>query len=942
MTPEQFVSVANLFAEAALLTTSEGIIRAGNRRFLGLGFSTTSIVGKPLSLLAVNPADEVQAYLRTCARNREPMLGALELKTNSGETIVCRCDGARVDQDPQSGEKQLLIRFARREISTTRFSMVNRKIDELTEEIRRRRQLQRELFSQQESWRTTLASIGDGVIVTDVDGLITFMNPVAEALTGWPQAEAVGQPLTTVFQIVNESHRRPVDNPALRALRDGTIVGLANHTILISRHGAERPIDDSAAPIREPDGRVVGAVLVFRDVSRSREAEQQQRRLAALVDSSDDAILGQSLGGRITDWNAGAERMYGMTAEEAIGQSMFSLLTPPEHQDALRHALDRVSQQSRGEHLETVRRHRDGRLVPVSVRLSPLRDAYGVVQGVSSIERDITDRKRMEGTLKFLAEASKSLASLVDLKSTLELIAQLAVPDFCDWCAVDMVDPDGRLQRLAAAHIDPAKADLPQDFYRRYPPRVDAPRGSTHTLRTGEAELVYEVTEQMLLEAAHNDEHLQILRTLNPRSFMCVPLEVQSRIFGTITFVAADSGRRYGDDDLAMAKDLAHRAAIAIENAQLYQELRQADKRKDEFLAMLAHELRNPLAPIRSGLDLLALEGDSNLETIELMQGQVEHVVRLVDDLLDVSRIMQGKVELRRETVDLASLVKRSVETVRPAMVAQQQQLTVTQASHPIWLHADPVRLVQVIENLLNNACKYTNSGGRIELLVVADDHQAKVQVRDTGIGMDRDLLPRVFDLFTQSSRSLDRAQGGLGIGLTLVQKLVELHGGEVTADSAGPGLGSTFQVLLPVVSSQSPDAKKVVVGSSLHCRSILAVDDNIGAARLLTMLLQKLGDHTVEMAHDGPTALAKATQSRPEIVLLDIGLPGMNGYEVARSLRAQPDFDTVLLVALTGYGQKEDMAKSQQAGFDLHLVKPPSIDQIREVLAHPKLARPE
>ena len=371
----------------------------------------------------------------------------------------------------------------------------------------------------------------------------------------------------------------------------------------------------------------------------------------------------------------------------------------------------------------------------------------------------------------------------------------------------------------------------------------------------------------------------------------------------------------------------------------MYQELREADRRKDEFLAMLAHELRNPLAPIRSGLDILAMdETGGHLDTIKLMQEQVEHVVRLVDDLLDMSRIMRGKIELKKKPVELAALVQRSVAAVQPLVEGLQQELVVSLPEEPLWLNADPVRIVQIFENLLNNASKYTESKGRIEMTAEPQNGQVLLRVHDTGVGIEPELLPHVFDLFTQSSRSLDRAQGGLGIGLTLVKTLVEFHGGTVQAESEGTGRGSTFFVRLPLTQETSKTETPVRPPSISVPRRVLVVDDNVGAARMLSKLVMKLGDHSVEVAHDGHAALTKIQETRPDIVLLDIGLPGLDGYQVARTVRQDPHYDDVLLVALTGYGQKEDRRKSREAGMDEHLVKPPSIDQVRSVFNHPKL----
>lgn len=368
--------------------------------------------------------------------------------------------------------------------------------------------------------------------------------------------------------------------------------------------------------------------------------------------------------------------------------------------------------------------------------------------------------------------------------------------------------------------------------------------------------------------------------------------------------------------------------------------LSEADRRKDEFLAMLAHELRNPLAPLRSGMDLLSLKSEGEDRSIvALMQDQVEHLVRLVDDLLDVSRIMCGRIELRKEAVEVSALVKRSLDTLRPMIESHQHKLHVSYPEQPVWLNADPVRLLQVLENLLVNASKYTEDGGEIHVKVERQNDYAVINVQDTGIGIEADLLPKVFDLFTQSSRSLDRAQGGLGIGLTLAQSLVAMHGGTLAAESEGKGHGSAFIVQLPVVAPpKAAESTADEQSSTNQARRVLVVDDNRAAAQMLSLLLRELGCSHVEAVYDGNSARQKVADFRPHIVLLDIGMPGKDGFQVAREIREGSEFDDVLLVALTGYGQEADRRKCKEAGFDVHLVKPPSLKQLKDVLAHPKL----
>ncbi|MCI0458232.1 MAG: ATP-binding protein [Gemmataceae bacterium] len=376
----------------------------------------------------------------------------------------------------------------------------------------------------------------------------------------------------------------------------------------------------------------------------------------------------------------------------------------------------------------------------------------------------------------------------------------------------------------------------------------------------------------------------------------------------------------------------------ASENARLYCEVRDADRRKDEFLATLAHELRNPLAPIRTALHILQEPGITPEQAEEMraiMERQVQHLARLVDDLLDVSRVMRGKIELRKEKVELQAIVARAVETVRPAIDAQGHRLEVTLPQGKVVLEVDPVRVAQVVANLLNNAARYTDGPGLIQLGAEQQGGDVVLRVRDTGIGISQELLPRVFDLFVQAEHTLARSRGGLGIGLTLVRSLVQLHGGAVEAHSPGLGQGSEFVVRLPAPPT-SPEGRSAASGPTPGAdgprRRVLVVDDNLDAAESLALLVRLWG-HEVRVAHDGQGALSEATAFRPEVVLLDIGLPGLSGYEVAARLRALPDARATLLVAMTGWGQPQDRQRAREAGFDVHLTKPADPEVLHALL---------
>jgi PAS domain S-box-containing protein len=568
---------------------------------------------------------------------------------------------------------------------------------------------------------------------------------------------------------------------------------------------------------------------------------------------------------------------------------------------------------------------------------APLVDVTGRVRGAVASVLDVTDRRRAEERLRFVSEASRVLAASLDYAATLKSLAELAVPALADWCTVDLLHDDDTIERVAVVHTDPAKVELGHQLLRRYPLRLDMPEGIV--LRSGQSLLYPEITDEMLAAYARDGEHLKTLRELGLKSTMVVPLAARGRVLGAISLVSAESGRRYDESDLSVADDLARRAAVAIENARLYQELREADRRKDEFLATLAHELRNPLAPICNAIELMKHAGDAAVldQARSMMERQVRQMVRLVDDLLDVSRITKGKVHLRMERIDLSIAVHSALEATWPFIEARRHELAVSLPDEPIYLSADLTRLSQVIANLLHNAAKYTEKGGRIWLAARRDGQQAVVSVRDTGIGIAAEHLPHLFEMFSQVEPALERSAGGLGIGLALVQGLVSLHGGSVEARSDGIGQGSEFIVRLPAEAGHEArvgtERPSTTGASNGRRHRILVVDDNRDSVQSLAMLLRIKGNE-VATAYDGLEAVQTAAAFRPDVVLLDLGLPKMNGYEAARHIRAQPWGCGMALVALSGWGQEEDKRRALEAGFDQHLTKPVEARSLDKLLS--------
>ena len=429
---------------------------------------------------------------------------------------------------------------------------------------------------------------------------------------------------------------------------------------------------------------------------------------------------------------------------------------------------------------------------------------------------------------------------------------------------------------------------------------------------------------------------VQLVKGLGLRAYACNPLLAGGRLLGTLSF-ASRSRDSFEQEEIEFLEIISHYVTLAYERLHLIDKLREQDRRKDEFLATLAHELRNPLAPIRNGLQLIRLSNNDQVRldhATTIMQRQIEQMVRLVDDLLDVGRISRNKLELRKEMVDLESVVRSAVDTSRPVIEASQNELQIALPTQEVLLDADPVRLAQVVSNLLNNAARYSRPGGRISLTATAEDGELIIKVSDTGIGIEPGKLSQIFDMFVQLDSADPHAQGGLGVGLTLVRRLIEMHGGTVEAHSDGAGKGSEFIVRLPISAAKTAPASAVETESTATVpRRILVVDDNVDSAESMAMMLE-LSGHAVAMAHDGAEAVELAKQFQPDVAFLDLGMPKLNGYEAARSIREQPWGRQMLLVALTGWGQEDDKRRTREAGFDAHIVKPIDFAALEKLLA--------
>jgi PAS domain S-box-containing protein len=677
--------------------------------------------------------------------------------------------------------------------------------------------------------------------------------------------------------------------------------------------------------------------------------------LGAIVESTDDAVVSKSLEGIIQSWNAGATRIFGYTPEEIIGRHITTLI-PPELHDEERRIIDRIRGGHRVDHFETVRIARDGRRLAVSLTISPIRNARGQVVGASKIARDITERRRSEDQLREsrsriaaeaaalarLSEASTRLWRCASLETGLhEILGTVKALTGAFKGNVQLMNPDGQTLSIVAQEGFDAAFLATFDQL----PANDQRAACGRALSAARTVVIEDVTHDPDYEAFQD-----IARHCGYRAVISVPLfAADGSRLGCIT-VHFPHPHRPSDPEMRRLQLYCRQASDFIQRIRLEQTLRdsqaalqEADRRKNEFLALLAHELRNPLAPIRYALATIARPEltDAQKQRAEaIIERQVAHMSRLLDDLLDISRITRGTLELKCTEVDLAEVIESGVEAAQPFLDAKRHALNVSLPEHPVVVNCDPVRLAQVFSNLLINAAKYTGEDGRIDLTVTRGEAGVTVTVRDNGIGIAPEMMPKLFQLFSQAHAPLERSETGLGVGLALVRGLVNLHGGSVSAGSRGLGLGSEFVVQLPfgdapvAAASASPAAPSVVA----RPRRVLVVDDNRDAADSCATLLELQG-HRTATAYTGTSGLALGETFRPETMLLDIGLPDLNGYELARRVRATDWGRGVQLIAITGWGQDADRQRAFEAGFDHHLTKPVTPQVIEALLRELQVA---
>ena len=747
--------------------------------------------------------------------------------------------------------------------------------------------------SERENLLVTLASIADAVVVTDSTGRIQMANPVAQKLMG-VDSSVIGRRLRDVFTVVYESTREPAPHAVDQVLVLGATSATPDRTLIIRTDGTEIPIEENASPILNKAGTVMGAVLVFRDCSERRRFErkllEREQHVSRMLQTPLIGIaVCASDGRRMLEANDTFLSLLGNANSPLAGSTLsWDGIMPS------RGPLDSAAQKELRETglcrpFEKACRRRDGKVVPVLIsanKLSQEEDRIVVfVMDLSESKRSEASLKESETRFLTLAESMPQIVWLARVDGKISYTNQnwatyagWTVDQFQGWGWTELLHPEDKESHLKAWQLS---LDTAQPFQ------------AEHRLRHHSGDYRWHLTRALPM---YNDAK-QITQWVGTTTDIHDHKEVESL-------------------------------------------LKEEHLRKDQFLAMLAHELRNPLAPLANIMEVLAVNprnAEKLPELLPIMKRQVTVLTRLIDDLMDVARVTQGRMTLHQEPVTVAAIVNAALEASKSIMMESQHQLSVTLPREASWVNADLQRMVQAISNLLHNAARYTQSKGKISLTVDPTDTDVFIYVRDNGQGIAPNMLNRIFEPFMHIEPTLDRVPGGLGIGLSLVRTLVELHDGDVSVHSEGAGKGTEFVIRLPLISSPCPnlpDPAPVEESSAatLHRLRIVVADDVKASARTLAMMLTTLGQDT-EIVFDGPSAIAELSQSHFHMAFLDIAMPGMDGLEVARHLRSRPEFANLFLVALTGFGQEDDRIRSLAAGFDEHLIKPTSLDSLTEVL---------
>ncbi|MEG4067322.1 PAS domain S-box protein [Microcoleus sp. Pol11C2] len=804
------------------------------------------------------------------------------------------------------------------------------------------------------------------VVEWDREFQIIRWSAGAERILGWKAEEIMGKSLTQIPFVFEE------DLETVAEVCQRLVYGEEPHIFSYNRnYTKDRNLVHCEwynSSLRDESGRMVSVLSLVLDVTERKYAEQEreqllererisrsqaeaaQRQLATIFDTSPVGLALLDAEQRFIAINEALAEINGLTREQHLGYSIPDLFgqSDPKLVELFHQIYTTGNPFISPNFAVNVPGRSDRRPGYYNVYYLPNLNSNNQVEGVLVYVVDVTERVILELAQHFLSEASAVLASSLDYQTTLERVAQLTVPELADWCTVHMIEEDGSIEQIAVAHIDPAKLQWAYEIRDKYPLNPDDPRGAAFTLRTGQPDLLADIPDELLVQAARDSEHLEMLRQVGFSSVMTVPLRTQARILGAISFISAESGRRYTSADLQLAEELARRASLAIDNAQLYrlaqrdrEKAEAANRIKDEFLAVLSHELRSPLNPILGWTKLLRtgrLDGTKTQQALETIERNAKLQAQLIEDLLDVSRILQGKMTLNVAPVHLAAMIEAARETVRLAAEAKHIQIQTTFNPISGTVSGDTNRLQQVVWNLLSNAVKFTPTGGRVEVQLEQVGMYAQIQVKDTGKGIKRDFLPHVFDYFRQEDGTITRQFGGLGLGLAIVRHFTELHGGTVQADSLGQNLGATFTIRLPlniVEPEPSSDDRHPESATDLAGVRVLVVDDDADMRELAAFTLMQSGAQ-VATAASGVQALALLNKSVPDLLLCDIGMPDMDGYALIRQIRkwSPEQGGTIPAIALTAYAGEINQQQALAAGFQIHISKPVEPEELVKAIA--------
>ena len=779
-------------------------------------------------------------------------------------------------------------------------------------------------------------SSDDAIVSKDLNGIVTSWNRAAERMFGYTAAEAIGQSIRKIIP----ADRQAEEDTVLERIRAGKSV-TQFETWRQRKDGTLIPISLTVSPIVDNAGRVVGASKIARDITERAQAALVHRRLAAVVESSDDAIITKDLNSIITSWNPAAERMFGYTVDEAIGRSI-RMLIPDELQDEEDVVLAKIRAGDKVDHYETVRQRKDGTRLTISLTVSPLRDDKGDVVGASKVARDITEKSRLialarehaENTEK-LGEVGAAVASTLDRERIVQKVTdvgrELTHAEFGAFF-YNVTDPDSgdayMLYTLSGAPMEAfakfphprATAVFAPTFYGEGPVRLD---DVTQDPRFGKNAPYFGMPPG----------HLPV------RSYLAVPVKgISGEVIGGLFFGHSAVGV-FNAQHQRLALGVSAWASVALQNARLFADAQAANRMKDEFLAVLSHELRTPLNAIVGYARLLRagiLSGEKAARGLETLERNAMWLTQIVEDVLDVSRIVSGKIRLDVQSVELPLIVDNAVATIQPAADAKgvHVQSIVDPQVGPV--SGDPSRLQQVVWNLVSNAVKFTPKQGRVQVRLQRVNSHVEIVVADTGIGIRPDFLPYVFERFRQAEAGTTRKTGGLGLGLAIVRHIVEMHGGTVEASSPGENQGATFRVRLPVMIVH-PDAvesrrehprterRAALTGlAGLEGIHVAAIDDEEDALTLLRIVLESAGARVTTFSSP-LAALERIAAVKPHVIVVDLGMPELDGFDLIARIRksTDPAIRSIPAAALTAFARSEDRTKALRSGFEMHLAKP-------------------